>query len=168
MSTWTSQANELAVTAFATFAAHASPSAGDPIMGQASAFVDGDRDCSIVIGEPLSIVSNEVVSTYDEARHDGWDGYGARAVKPETLLQALMFVRSLPWHVRCPEVCAEADGAIAFEWYRDKFNRMSFSVDSEGLVSFAGRIYGETRFGTYRHVSTMPNDVARLLNKILL
>src|SRR6266540_5638638 len=73
-----------------------------------------------------------------EALTDNWDGYGARAVRPETRDNAIWFLRSLPSSVPSPDVAVDPDGEVAFEWYASPGRVFSVSVGSGDVVTFAG------------------------------
>ncbi|MGO9930433.1 MAG: hypothetical protein ACLPV8_01245 [Steroidobacteraceae bacterium] len=47
---------------------------------------------------------------------DNWDGYGAVGIPAETISLALGIIVSLPDHVPAPEVSANPNGTISFEW----------------------------------------------------
>lgn len=76
--------------------------------------------------------------TFKDASVENWDGYGAKRVSEKTYENALSFLQSLPSAVRNPEVAAEPDGEIAFEWRSEPNRVFSISVGEGDTLSFAG------------------------------
>jgi len=78
-----------------------------------------------------------------ECNHEGWDGEGSHAVRPETIdiaakVAQAMFV-SLPLGTLAPDVMPDADGEVILEWIVDQQRVFSLSVGSNGRASYAGR-----------------------------
>ena len=70
-----------------------------------------------------------------------WDGYGAEAVSDTGLLCAETFIRALPDGIAMPEISAEPDGQISFDWLPTKTKTFTLSVGSSNMPgrSFAIR-----------------------------
>lgn len=79
----------------------------------------------------------EVKSTYAE---EGWDGYGAHSLSNESYDRAIEFLESLPNSVATPEVDADPDGHVTFEWYKSPYRSLSVSVSPEGDLHYAALI----------------------------
>ena len=109
----------------------------------------------------------------EECCHKGWDGYGAEAISTEVYVNALEFSYLLACELDkqkrgfpLPELSAEADGEISFDWEHKYYNGSGFnvSVGLEGL-SLAVIIYGEGfACGEY---SIEKEVVKRLAEKLL-
>src|SRR5688572_3414002 len=52
-----------------------------------------------------------------ESSANGWDGYGATRIAPETFDRAYKFLSELPEWILAPDIVPEADGQIAIEWF---------------------------------------------------
>jgi len=81
-----------------------------------------------------------------------WDGYGAAPVTPKTRAAAEDFLRALPTTWPPPEMAADPEGEISFEWARDPHWVFTVSVSGEGRLSYAGlfgvnRVHGTESFG---------------------
>ena len=59
----------------------------------------------------------EVGNTYESSAQPNWDESGANPVSHTVFTEALRFLRLLPGWVEMPEVGAEPDGSLSFEWY---------------------------------------------------
>ncbi len=68
---------------------------------------------------------------------DNWDGGEANAVDDEHYQRALKFLNLLPNEVSTPDISADNDGEINFEWYEDRKKTFSVSVGYKEL-SYAG------------------------------
>ena len=86
-------------------------------------------------------LSDELLTTYKKCRKENWDGEDADSVKIETIYYAIMFIKQLPKYLPTPEISADNDGEISFEWYKDKNHMLFLSISPEGRISYAGR-YG--------------------------
>src|SRR4051812_42803783 len=99
------------------------------------AYVDVDRDRAMSnealrLREALSAYSdaapaaslNEPLWTLarvkQEASEPDWDGYGAAPVSDQTYERARVFLACLPVNVPTPDIAADPDGEISFEWSR--------------------------------------------------
>lgn len=76
---------------------------------------------------------------------DNWDGEGASRISKKTLTQAQRFIGFFPAYLPLPEVAAEPDGHISFDWFIDSNFLLSISIDSKGNLYYAGR-FGEVKF----------------------
>jgi hypothetical protein len=99
---------------------------------------------SLVLGGPLRDTIDELGEVYLEALEPGWDGYCAQPVSEEVLENAVAFLCRLPHDLPMPEVSADAQGEIHFEWFSNPYRTFSVSVGSAGILSYAG-LYGPSR-----------------------
>jgi hypothetical protein len=101
----------------------------------------------------------EVQSTFEECAEPDWDGYGAQGVRPETYAQAVRFLLALPTTVPKPEVTAEPDGEIAFEWYRSGACVFVVSVGEGGILTYTFRRGRRKAWGVTFLEDEVPRDV---------
>jgi hypothetical protein len=59
----------------------------------------------------------ELQDILHECARANWDGFGAGPISAETYQTARRLVTALPFSVPVPQVSAEPDGEITFEWY---------------------------------------------------
>ena len=103
---------------------------------------------SDVFSSPIAKVEGQLKALEQQCAAPNWDGYGAAAVDAATLIYAYKFLRSLPWSAATPEIAAEPDGQVTFEWYRSPRYTLSISVSPEGELHYAALRGSSKRYGT--------------------
>jgi hypothetical protein len=88
-------------------------------------------------------------------------------VSYETAQAALCFALLLPRSFPNPEVAADPDGEISFDW--SKSGKMfSVSISGEGRVSYAGRFSDKSKIHGIEQLSeTIPSEVLRGIEKTI-
>ena len=79
-----------------------------------------------------------MIHAYEECCEENWDGYGALAVSPVVLFEAIRFICALPQRLPTPEVVPEPTGDIGFEWNYGKNRTFVASVSGTKLINYAG------------------------------
>ena len=103
---------------------------------------------------------------YEECSSDNWDGYGAQAVTEEGYAEAKRFCSMLPQSTPIPDVTADPDGEIAFEWREGNDSVFSVSVSPDGLLTYAG-IFGPNRaHGVEGLGDTVPEVILMCLRRL--
>ncbi len=117
------------------------------------------------VHEPAHRALHEML---EESSMDNWDGYGARAVTERTFRKAVDFLRSLPSTVPSPEVSADPDGEIAFEWHPGPDRAFSVSVGEGDSITFAA-FSGRRKFhGTELLIDELPETILQALGRTLV
>lgn len=80
-------------------------------------------------------------AVYEHAKYVDWDGEGALAVSIEAYRHARAFLYFLPRAAGIPEISAEADGRISFEWFGPIGKRFSVSIGADRAIPYAA-FYG--------------------------
>lgn len=99
---------------------------------------------------------------------DNWDGYGSSAVSAVTARKATYLLRSLPSTVPSPEVSADPDGEIAFEWHAAPRRAFSISVGEGDKITFAAVHGRRTLHGTDFLIDGLPDTVLQELGRTLV
>lgn len=73
-----------------------------------------------------------------------WDGYGAVPVDRRACEIAREIIRLLPETETPPDIGADPDGEVGFEWIIETRWRFSFSISGEGRLSYAG-LFGRSK-----------------------
>jgi hypothetical protein len=101
------------------------------------------------------------------AAEENWNGEGGLPVRGATVAQAIRFARLLPSTVSTPEVSADADGEISFDWDRDARRVFSVSVGPDGTLTYAG-LFGHNRaHGTEFMAEPLPQSIRLNLRRVL-
>ncbi len=111
---------------------------------------------SIAISGNKRVTNDELCDVYLECKNPNWDGYNAIPVSIEICKAALKFTQALPIDIPAPEVSAEADGEISFEWYQGTKKIFSVSIGANNRLSFAGIDGDEEWYG----VSTFIDQIS--------
>lgn len=83
-----------------------------------------------------------------ECAGDGWDGYGAAAILPETITQTRRFMEALPPGTPAPSVGAEPDGCVTLEWHRSSCRTLSVSIAPGDQLHYAALLGTRKAYGT--------------------
>jgi hypothetical protein len=112
-------------------------------------------------------VFDALSETFDECNAPGWNGSAARAVSNQTFENARRFLSILPSSVPVPDVMAEPDGEIAFEWRAANKSVFSVSVGEADTIAFAGLFgYGSKQHGTEPFDDTIPPVVLNAIRRV--
>jgi hypothetical protein len=84
----------------------------------------------------------------------------------DTVNASIAFARLLPRIVPIPEVSADPDGEISFDWVAASGKMFSVSVSGSGRLSYAG-FFGENArvHGTEELVDGLPEEILRGIQK---
>ncbi len=102
----------------------------------------------------------------EECSVPGWDGYGANAVTAAAVAEARAFAEAIDSSVLVPEVGAEPDGALTFEWHRSARQTLSVSVHGSRLLHYAALLGTERICGTEAFRARMPLALGDLIARI--
>jgi hypothetical protein len=103
-------------------------------------------------------------AAFQSARYDGWDGPGSKGVEQSTHYYAEQFLKLLPSHVAFPDIAADTDGEILFEWDRGRRQVFTVSVGREGVLSFAG-LFGQEKIHGRRPLDTALTEILPYLER---
>jgi len=121
---------------------------------------------SITIGEPKRISKNALKAVYTVAQTENWDGEGAAKVEPSTRDYAEQFLDALPSSIPVPEIVADIDGEILFEWNQGRRQNLSISVGRDGTLTFAGLFGYEKTHGVRYLQEGLPAAIAECLSRL--
>lgn len=95
-----------------------------------------------------------------------WDGDDALPVAPSTVEYAKHFLRLLPSRVAEPDIYAEPDGEIAFEWDCGPRKVFSVSIGRDGTLTYAGLFGPFKSHGVETMVDRIPEVVRIGLDRV--
>ena len=132
------------------------------LTGDASEFAG-----SITIGEPKRTAQEALDAAYMTAQVEDWDGEGSTAVEPNTYAYASQFLRLLPGTIPIPEIVADRDGEILFEWDLGRRQIFSVSVGRDGTLTFAALIGYTKTHGTDHLREALPLVISDCFSRLL-
>lgn len=124
------------------------------------------RTFQTALRQPAKILYDEVLHAFINSCVPNWDGYGAQAVKLETLEAALEIAKYAPDFQDIPDVVVDADGDIAFEWDSGE-NSLTVAVNSEQDIAYAG-LFGDDAHvhGMEKLTDVFPATVLGLVSRV--
>lgn len=106
---------------------------------------------------------NEV---FNEAKERDWDGDNAEPVSDSTYYNATRLLSVIPVNLPAPEISADNDGFIEFEWYKEG-KTFSLYVTDTNLVLYAGFYGKEDRLsGRFNYEGVFPSRAEGLAKDV--
>ena len=111
-------------------------------------------------------IFSELIEIQEECGDDNWDDEGAVGISITTLLEAVKFIRSLPVHLKLPDVVPSANGAINFEWRKGDFLcNVELSGTNEIVYSaYYSKINSD--YGMKHYIEKIPSKVVELIESM--
>jgi len=109
----------------------------------------------------------ELTDLFKECNTLNWDGYNANSVTAEHYNIALKVLESLHPNLPPPFFCADPYGCICFEWYRDKKNLVTFSVELSSSLIYLAVIGDKTWSGIAEFGTEFPPLLQDLIEKVI-
>ena len=109
----------------------------------------------------------ELEKVYEECSEANWDGYGAMPISRETYFEARKLLTMIPLSFQMPEILAEPDGEIGFEWYKDKDSVFVISVSGNNIITYAG-LFGTSNktHGTEYFADELPRIILENIRRL--
>jgi len=106
---------------------------------------------------------NEV---FNEAKERDWDGDNAEPVSDSTYYNATKLLLVITGNLPAPEISADNDGFIEFEWYKEG-RSFSLYITDTNLVLYAGFYGKEDRLsGRFNYEGFFPSRAERLAKDV--
>ncbi len=119
---------------------------------------------SAILG--MTGATGQLDAIYGDCSMVGWDGHGAKAISQDVFRNARYFLESLPFGMESPQIGAEPDGALTFEWYRTPRKTLSVSINPDGYVYYASLIGASRRHGVDPVQGGVSKDLIALINQV--
>lgn len=87
----------------------------------------------------------DIYALLDTAGKQNWDGEGADPVTEDTVTVAARIVKELPSNVGIPEISADPEGSVEFDWYLDNGTMFTISIGKTGDIAISGLCNGEAK-----------------------
>ncbi|HEY1462745.1 MAG TPA: hypothetical protein VGF44_04945 [Terriglobales bacterium] len=112
----------------------------------------------------FELLSSEILSLIEEMDDSKLDREAA-PVTINTVNTALKFAFLLPRSLPIPEVAADPDGEISFDWAKSQ-KLFSVSIGANGIISYAGRFSEKSKVhGTEQFSEAIPPEILRGIEK---
>lgn len=122
--------------------------------------------CAHAARSTLEFLIPDIESLLSETRDHGADPESIHVTR-ETVRRAVAFAWSLPRSLPTPEVSADPDGEISFDWLGASGTMFSVSINDRGRLAFAGRFSEKSKLhGTEEFVDACPSEVLRGIEKV--
>lgn len=121
---------------------------------------------SVTLDSPHMDSLQGFLDALTESTEDDWDGYGAKGIDAPTCLNALAFLLLLPSTLPTPEISAQPNGAIAFEWLRERRQMFSVSIGRTNRMAYAGLFGNSTVYGAEYFVDQIPQVVFQNIERL--
>ena len=122
---------------------------------------------SIALGLKASGVFQKLDDVFAECSDPGWDGENAQPIPHEVLRNAWLFLEALPLGIEPPDIDAEPDGAITFEWYRSPRKVLSVSINPDDQLYYAALLAASKRHGVDSAEVDISEDLLKLINTVI-
>jgi len=112
----------------------------------------------LLIPEILALVRGSEVESSDSEQ---------APVTPATATQALRLAVLLPKSQQIPEISADPDGEISFDWVGNSGMMFSVSIDATGRLAYAGRFGERSKIhGIEQLSSSCPHEILRGIERV--
>jgi len=123
---------------------------------------------TVSLGKSLQDTYKQLYRVLENCARSDWDAYGAEAVLLESYENAKRFARSLPFSLSSPEVSADPDGEITFEWYSSPTRVFSVSVGPNNELHYAGLFGASRAYGTEVFHDEIPEVILSHIKRAVL
>ena len=109
----------------------------------------------------------ELLRVVGRASWPNWDGEGANMISEATADRAIKFFAAIPLTFPLPEIEAEPEGRVAFEWYAGPRAVLTVSLGGQDAVAFAATLGSDGDYGRAVFRDKLPAIVVFLLRRLL-
>ena len=113
-----------------------------------------------------SKVLSVLMEIYNECSVKNWDGYEADPVSIRSLENAEDFAKTLPTKFPVPEITADPDGEVSFEWYIEPLQVFSVSIGEYNKLSYAGLFGKNKTHGVEYFRDELPKTILENLRRL--
>ena len=110
---------------------------------------------------------SELESLMFDCHRAGWDGYGADAVSMDAYNAAERFIRSLPFGIPQPDLSADPDGYVTFEWRKSPRRTLLVSVRPGYALDYAALIGTAKAHGSEPFFGELPETLKALIRRVV-
>jgi len=132
--------------------------------------VNRDNQCHFDQTAALSKqpVIDQLLGIWEECKTPNWDAYDAYPVQQETLNSAYAFIKALPLGFPLPDVSAEPDGHLAFDWFKHPRWTISVSISPESILYYAALLGNSDPRGSEPFLGEISDRLLNLIKEVAL
>jgi hypothetical protein len=108
----------------------------------------------------------ELIDAFEGRHQRAADGSEVRPVRADTFARARALLLSLPNALPAPEVAAEEDGSIVFDWLREQSRLLSVTLTPGGRLIYAGVFEDRTVRGIEPFEGELPEPILSSLRTL--
>jgi hypothetical protein len=116
---------------------------------------------------PAAALRSELENVRLECSRPGWDGFGAEAVSTEAYRAAERFIHSLPVGIPQPELSADPDGCVTFEWRKSPRRTLLVSVRPGYALDYAALIGTAKAHGSEPFFGDLSETLKTLVRRVV-
>lgn len=123
---------------------------------------------SAVLGDSENAILTRAVEILIEHAEDDWDGYEARAVNRDSLVNALSLALLLGTQYPSPEMAVDPDGEVTLDWICGAGRVFSISTSATGRLAYAW-MKGNDQGSATSQLSgrTVPDEIVSVLRRVI-
>ncbi|SRR6266851_5838160 len=122
---------------------------------------------SVSLGKKLQDTYKQLYQVLEDCGRSDWDAYGANPILLESYENAKRFALALPFSFASPEVSAEPDGEITFEWYSNPRRVFSVSIGPHNELTYAGLFGASRTYGTEVFHDEIPEVILSHIKRVV-
>ncbi len=119
---------------------------------------------------PASAVAGALGADLDSLMLDcclpDWDGHGGEPLSAESYEAACRFIHSLPAGIPKPEISADPDGCVTFEWRQSPRRVLLVSVHGQFRVDYAALFGTAKTYGSEPFFHELPETLTTLVRRV--
>lgn len=121
---------------------------------------------TISLGDRRDKALVALLRVYKDARADDWAGQGSLGITVKTFYNAFRFINALPLNVPIPEINAEPDGHVAFEWRHAPYRVISVSVGEKNELPYAALVAENRISGRAIFRDALPDVISESIKRV--
>jgi hypothetical protein len=129
-------------------------------------FIDFWRSESNTFGRPLVEAATSLRETFEECSVPDWDGYNALPINEDAFNEANKIIELLPSSIPMPEIMADPNGEIAFEWRKGNNHIFVLSVSGRQKITYAGIFGSNKTHGVEYYNSSLPSIILDYIRRV--
>ena len=121
---------------------------------------------NFTLGEYYLKVLSGLTEISDECSVKNWDGYGAEPVSIRSLENSANFAKTLPTQFPVPDISADPDGEVSFEWHITPRQVFSVSIGDYNQLNYAGLFGKNKTHGVEYFRDELPKTILENLRRL--